>query len=85
MRIYSEGNYVRVFISNGKNVLVRKALHKATEELKLFHANRHESVNLSQVAHVKVFDAKRFEFEMSDGTRIVLSRSASLNLKGMSL
>jgi DNA-binding LytR/AlgR family response regulator len=85
----SEGNYTRIYLTGGKQILVRCPVYKCAEKLRgetLFEACRGKWVNLAAIEEVLIHDAKRWLFKMGDGVEpIVLSRAASVRMKAMRL
>ena len=81
IRCESEGNYIRIFTKDHKNLLATKRL-KEVEDLLLQHQflriHRSHLINLDYVVHYH--KGKGGTVEMQDGTELSVSRSRKENL-----
>jgi two-component system LytT family response regulator len=88
VELESEQNYARVHLSDGKQILVRRALdycEKCLDQHLFFRANRRTLINMEFVNEIHPYDAKRYSLVLSNGHQIVASRERSMNLRKMKL
>lgn len=81
--IQSEGNYVKVFFNDHKPMILKSlnTLEERLDDKVFFRTNRKFIVNLSWVKAVETWFNGGLRFELSDGTKIEVSRRQATKFK----
>lgn len=83
--IQSEGNYVKVFFNDHKPMILKSlnTLEERLDDKVFFRTNRKFIVNLSWVKAVETWFNGGLRFELTDGTKIEVSRRQATKFKEM--
>ena len=80
LRLEADGNCTRIFLSNGKNILVTKSLKSVCQKLPPEQFIRVHQSHVINHAHIRVI-YRLEEIELIDGTRIGISRNRKKEIK----
>lgn len=86
-RLEAEGDYVGVEVGGQRHLvhLPLKEFEKRLDPERFLRIHRSHIVNLDFVRHLAPFDDKRLQVEMHDGTKLIVSRARSKELRHRSL